>query len=438
MAKPSHDSCAIASGNLQIEESGAEVIVFDPALNAFHLLNTTAYGILKACTGSNTARDIAIGLRSSFGFSDFDAIVNDVSGTLELFREKGLIKAVVPAWSAQSLSTDTASDGSLIAVSVTGMSMFPVLLSGDRVLVKRSSIGELRVGDVIAWTDQSGHLIVHRIHLLETAVTRPSIITKGDFCPEADSPVQIDQVLGKVVAALREGSVQWMGDLDLKNSGRAAAEGNGERAQGAAPRLPQRPSYKDMRVLDLRDISPASISAIGSVEQVGLVLLSPRNAHAWPEVSATDVKAVLTVPDDYRVYTGQPELLPELVSFIQAPLKMVVSGQLFLTAFAPHEIPRVIEELILNGQAYVASAEAKTTLERLSTIVAGEICIAPEGHSRWIGSAILGPEYVDKNRSKPLVVVGELAMSDRMAGVPAEAFLFHKGRGNDPDTARAI
>jgi hypothetical protein len=142
-------------------------------------------------------------------------------------------------------------------------------------------------------------------------------------------------------------------------------------------------------------------------------------------VQARDVKAVFTAPEDYRVYTGQPELLPEMLEFLEAPLRLVVSGQLFLTAFEPHQIAEAFEELILNGQAYVGSAEAKTALERLTKIVSGGIGVVPVEHTRWIGQSILGPEYLDNSPQRPLVAVGALTISKRMGGVPDGLALFN-------------
>jgi signal peptidase I len=423
-----NSDCAIASDNLQIEETGTEVIVFDSKAQLFHLLNATASSILKACNGSNTIKDIAAMLSAKFNSEDLDAVINDVTETITQFHNKGLVMFVVDDLQLRKTASDSLTENSLLAVSVTGTSMFPILLSGDKVLVKRSSIEDLNAGDIIVWSDESLKLVAHRILSMEVTSTQPLITTKGDLRVEPDPPVEIDRVLGKIVAVLREGGVQWIRELDGNNkSSSNKNEGGSQRTDQSinTSHLKQKPSYKRMQVLDLQEISVESIRNIESVEQIGLILLSPENAHAWPDVLTRDVKAVFTVPEGYRVYTGQPELLPELLEFIQTPLRLVVSGQLFLTAFEPYQILEAFNELILNGQAYVSSVESKMALESVTRMVSGEICVVPNKHIRWIGSSILGPEYLSNYHHQPLVVVGELTISQRMDSIPDNISLFN-------------
>ena len=47
-------------------------------------------------------------------------------------------------------------DDPLVSVSVEGASMFPVLLSRDKVLVKKSTIEDLLPGDIVVWADETG------------------------------------------------------------------------------------------------------------------------------------------------------------------------------------------------------------------------------------------------------------------------------------------
>jgi len=429
----SSPGCAIASENLQIEETGNEVIVFDAERRLFHFLNATAYSILKACNGSNSVRNIAVILAGQFNVEDVDSLVNDVTETLLDFRDKGLVMDVVEDPHLQKTAAGSVTEGQLLAVSVTGSSMFPILLSGDKVLVKKSSVDALTAGDVVVWVHDSLQLIAHRVLSVEVSSTPPLVTTKGDLCLEPDPPVEFDRVLGKIVAVLREGGVQWMTELDGKN-GKSPHKDEVSRpetdlsANTAPPK--QKPSYKRMKVLDLREISVESIRNIESVEEISLVLLSPENAHAWSDVPARDVKAVFTAPEDYRIYTGQPELIPEMLEFLESPLRLVVSGQIFLTAFEPSQITEAFHELILNGQAYVSSAEAKAALESVTNVVSGEIFVVPFDHTRWIGPSILGPEYLRNSHHRPLVTVGELTVSKRMGAVPAGLQLFNNLGGN--------
>jgi hypothetical protein len=111
-----------------------------------------------------------------------------------------------------------------------------------------------------------------------------------------------------------------------------------------------------------------------------------------------------------------------MLEFLEAPLRLIVSGQLFLTAFDPVQIQKAFAELILMGQVYVGSVEAKAALEPLTSIVSGEISVVPTEHSRWIGQSILGPEHL--SNSQPLVVIGDLELSGRLENVPANVSLF--------------
>jgi signal peptidase I len=412
---------------LQIEETETEVIVFDSNNQKFHFLNSTAYTIFKACNGFNKIRDIVGILAREFDSDDLDSLENDVVETVGAFQEKGLMMFVAddPQLRQSSLASKTGSH--LFGVSLTGTSMFPVLLSGDKVLVKRSSLEDLHAGDIIVWADESLQRVAHRIVSIDKSATPPLITTRGDLRLGEDPPVAFDQVLGKIVAVLRDGQVTWMTELDanIKSQPNKAGENGRKEQPSVDPVQPgRRPSYKKMKVLDLRDISVESIRNIESVEDISFVLLSPENAHAWAEVQARDVKTVFTAPKNYRIYTGQPELLPEMLEFLAEPLRIIVSGQLFVTAFEAKQLAKAFKELILIGQAYVSSVQAKEVLESLATIVSGEISVVPREHARWIGESILGPEFLSNSVQPPLVAVGGLAVSQRMGKVPENISLF--------------
>lgn len=403
----------LCASDLQIEETGNEIIVFDSQNKRFHFLNATAHTILNECTGTNSIRDIAVTLARKFEVDDLDSIVNDVAETVSSFQDQGLLLLVADDLQVPQTSSESMSKGSLLAVAVTGSSMFPVLLSGDRVLVKKSPLDDLNVGDIILWTDDASNRVVHRIVSIDPSATPPLLITKGDLTFDEDPPIACDRVLGKIMAVLRDQKVRWISELEtIYENG-----SSDDREQQPVAR----PSYKKMQVLDLRNITAESVRNIGSVDQVSTVLLSPENEHAWSEVQAQGVKSVVTAPPDYRVYTGQPELLPDMLEFLTAPLRLIVSGQLFLTAFDPVQIQQAFAELILVGQVYVNSVEAKAVLEPLTSIVSGEISVVPMEHSRWIGQSILGPE---NSQSQPLVVIGDLDLSGRLGDVPPNVPLF--------------
>src|SRR5215211_7398642 len=100
--------------NLQIEEAGAEIIVFDSKAQTFHLLNPTAYSILKACNGSNTIRDIAVLLSSKFNIEDLDSVAADVTETIESFASKGLMWFVTEEPVISTSESESLSDSPLL------------------------------------------------------------------------------------------------------------------------------------------------------------------------------------------------------------------------------------------------------------------------------------------------------------------------------------
>ena len=403
--------------NLQVEEAGTEAVVFDLKAKKFHLLNMTAHSILRACNGSNTIKDIATIISRKFGVEDLNSVVADVTETIKSFEANGLMWFVTDESPVAAVDSDRASDSRLFPVSVSGASMFPVLYSGDKVLVKKTALEELQVGDIIVWIDRGQERVAHRIVSLDTSSSPARIITKGDVHCETDAPVTFNRVLGKIVAVLRDGELKWLRELE-DNHG---SSGEPKRSNDPSRR---RPSYRELKVLDLREVSVESIRNIESVEDVSLVLLSPENEHAWSDVTAKDVKSVFTAPKEYRVYTGQPELLPEMLEYLDEPLRLIVSGQLFLTSFQPQQIREAFKELIVLGQVYVSSVEAKAAVESFANIIAGGISIVPAEHARWIGESILGPEYLNINDCAPLVAVGDLSISERMKEIPDGVALY--------------
>jgi len=414
----------VASDKLQIEESGTDVIAFDSRNQSFHLLNATAHSIIQLCNGSNTVKDIATALARQFHCADLKSVEEDVKEAIDTLRKGELVSLIIHDAEPELVSSSGHGDSPLFALSLAGNSMFPILLPTDKVLVKKCILDELGTGDVVVWSD-SGKFVAHRVLSTSTDAGKSFIITKGDFCTEPDPPVEASRIVGKVIAVLRANALHWMRTLDAGQKD-VLDKSSSSRAEVAADQEDsRRPSYTRMQVLDLRDISRESIRNIGSVEQISLVLLSPQNAHVWPEVNAKDVKSVVTVPETYKVYTGQPELLPEIIEFLPSPLDLVVCGQVFLTAFQPGQIKAAFKHLVLKGQAYVGSQAAKEELEAVTTIVTGSVCIAPHEHIRWMGASILGPEYAVVNQEKTLIAIGDLTPSPRLESVPAGAAQFN-------------
>lgn len=398
-------SYALQSERLQIEDAGSEVIVLDVDTNQFHLLNRVAYTILQACNGVTPPREIASALCHTFDLEGRspDAVQRDVLATLDQLHQKRLIAFIAAgppntttdaAPDSEPVATPAAGSRPLFAVAVEGASMFPALLAGDRVVASTVAPDDLRVGDVIVFHNSTKKRVVHRIVSIERE-PEFRLVTKGDAQPRADQPIGVDQVIGKARAVLRGGTVHWISATTPST---------------ASP--DRRSTMKGLQVLDLCELSAETIGEIAAVDDAGLVLLSSDNAHAWEGVAATAVKSLVTVPDGFVVYTGQPELVPEMLRFMRTPLRLVVNGQLFLGAFDADQITQGFEALILSGLAYVSSEEAKAALAAVT--IGGSIHVLPRDHVRWIGDAVLGPEYQQQHPDTPLVAIGTLTRSTRL------------------------
>jgi signal peptidase I len=414
-------SFPIAVEGLKVENTETEAIVFDEVSQAFHFLNPSAHRILNACNGSNTIKDIAGILAVEFNCEDLELLFADVSETVKLFRDQGLVALAVDDFPPHEESGAVVDAGELMSFVIDGVSMFPVLLAGDKALVKRTRIEDLKIGDIIVWSKTPGNRVAHRVMQLDLTANPWLIVTKGDLMVDLDEPLQPGDVVGKIVAVLRGGHVQWLRQIEAR-----PADEHGTRDLAGetlvTPGAPsKKASFNDLKVLDLREISTRAICNIESARDISLVLLSPENESAWSNVVTQNVTSVITVPNDYQVYTGQPEVLPELLEFMEKPLRLLVSGQLFLTDFSPDQILKAFAHLILSGQAYVSSAEARAALQSIATVLAGEIHVIPSKHARWIGESLLGPEYQNRNGELPLVAVGELTASQRLDSIPAAA-----------------
>ncbi|HLJ27450.1 MAG TPA: PqqD family peptide modification chaperone [Candidatus Angelobacter sp.] len=414
-------SFPIAVEGLKVEKTETEAIVFDEVSESFHFLNPTAHSILNACNGSNTIKDIAGILALEFNCEDSELLFADVSETVKLFRDRGLVTFAVDDFRFNDESGSVVDPGELMSFVIHGVSMFPVLLAGDKALVKRTRVEDLKVGDIIVWSKTPSNTIAHRVVSLGLAADPWSIVTKGDLLLELDEPLQPGDVLGKIVAVLRGGHVQWLRQIEAGLADEPGARDPAIQPPVATGALPKKGSFNGLKVLDLREISAEAIGNIESVRDVSLVLLSPENESAWSKVDAQNVTSVITVPNHYRVYTGQPEILPELLEFSEKPLSIVVSGQLFLTDFRPDQFLKAFAHLMLSGQAYVGSAEARAALQSITTVLAGEIHVIASKHVRWIGESLIGPEYKSRNGELPLVAVGELARSQRLESIPEAA-----------------
>ena len=83
-----------------------------------------------------------------------------------------------------------------------GISMNPLMRSGDILLVVPSESQTIHPGDVVLYVDPNRGQVVHRV----VAVNSQGVITKGDNMPDVDDRILAPQeILGRVTAIQRQG-----------------------------------------------------------------------------------------------------------------------------------------------------------------------------------------------------------------------------------------
>jgi signal peptidase len=86
----------------------------------------------------------------------------------------------------------------MIQILVRGSSMRPCLRPGSLAAVEEVAPGDIRVGNIIVFQDDSGQPVMHRV-----ISTRGGIVTQGDNLGRPDGVVEAERIVGRVVAYWR-------------------------------------------------------------------------------------------------------------------------------------------------------------------------------------------------------------------------------------------
>ena len=78
--------------DLLISEIGGDLILYNTADEAVHVLNPTARVVWELCDAQHTADDMAQALRASFDIPPDRDVLADVAETLAAFSTKGLLR----------------------------------------------------------------------------------------------------------------------------------------------------------------------------------------------------------------------------------------------------------------------------------------------------------------------------------------------------------
>lgn len=96
-----------------------------------------------------------------------------------------------------------------VKLTVGGSSMFPVLKSGDEIVIEKWNPEDLKIGDVVVFKNAQ-KWVAHRVHDLKKESNNSFLITKGDSCKQKDKPILHDDFIGKVTSFYRKGKQKQM------------------------------------------------------------------------------------------------------------------------------------------------------------------------------------------------------------------------------------
>ncbi|HWU41675.1 MAG TPA: S24/S26 family peptidase [Candidatus Acidoferrum sp.] len=120
------------------------------------------------------------------------------------------------------LLADLAAQARVGEIPVRGTSMFPSLLHGDKAWVVPTTAEEVRIGDVVLRLGETGPM-VHRVVGWWWTRHGWRMLTKGDGARWFDPPVHPDQLVGRVVALVRDDQVQQLEGMRARVCGRIRA-----------------------------------------------------------------------------------------------------------------------------------------------------------------------------------------------------------------------
>ena len=86
-----------------------------------------------------------------------------------------------------------------------GTSMWPIIRSGDGIVVEQISAEGIRIHDVLVFSTGGEKLVAHRLVSKEEMEGHTRYILRGDFRRGSDKPVVFQAIVGKVVAIERRG-----------------------------------------------------------------------------------------------------------------------------------------------------------------------------------------------------------------------------------------
>ena len=88
----------------------------------------------------------------------------------------------------------------------TGFSMWPFLKAGEKLLIKKTPTGNLKVGDIIIYRADS-QLVCHRLIKKIKQRERYLLYVRGDSSVSWPEPITEEMFLGKAISIIKNGKI---------------------------------------------------------------------------------------------------------------------------------------------------------------------------------------------------------------------------------------
>ena len=105
----------------------------------------------------------------------------------------------------ESLADEVLSKGGTLRFRARGISMQPFIRDGDILEIQPNGGVLLSTTDIVLCKSPKGNLVAHRIVGIKSGEGRGKLIIQGDALGQPDGNIDTGEVLGRVVAVIRDG-----------------------------------------------------------------------------------------------------------------------------------------------------------------------------------------------------------------------------------------
>lgn len=193
---------------------------------------------------------------------------------------------------------------------------------------------------------------------------------------------------------------------------------------------------KDVRILDLREVSIDAISKIKSVENVKTVVVSTENVEAFMKVPRVDVRSHLIVHPDESLFIGQIEFNDSFLSELPENTKLVILGHLLIDGFSTSLFNERVKDLRVYGQIFYSDKRSVGALLARLERLQGQLLRMKPNAIRWIGLTNLTASKLASLAGQPVIGIGpvnidpDLTPEDIKSGISS---MVHIGEISGPE-----